>query len=262
MSVYHIQERIRHLSEPLPPEDPDAALHLLSSQRYAQEFGHQIRVSVDNCRRGITKGLETYPDSKLLVLDNVASLAPSIDENTKNDWDPINQWLIELRHAGTAVIFIHHAGKNFKQRGHSGREDALDNVICLTEANNDEEGCAFNVSFEKARNVSKTPPPFALRLRRTEEGLTWEEFQPKKDERQATVNVKVMLLHDELTNKEIAEATGLSKGRVSQIKRRLIDDEYMTADGSVIKKGRIFLKKHRTKEEDDNHDNTGMLAVV
>ena len=45
---------------------------------------------------------------KLWVVDNLASLASGLDENKKQDWDPINSWLLELRFAGISTIMLHH----------------------------------------------------------------------------------------------------------------------------------------------------------
>ena len=41
---------------------------------------------------------------KLWVIDNLASLAAGLDENKKRDWDPVNQFLLELRFAGISTI--------------------------------------------------------------------------------------------------------------------------------------------------------------
>ncbi len=67
---------------------------------------------------------------KVVIIDNVSSLAPGIDESSKKDWDDINQWLLSLRHAGITVILVHHMGKSGEgQRGTSGRVDNVDTVL-------------------------------------------------------------------------------------------------------------------------------------
>jgi hypothetical protein len=43
----------------------------------------------------------------------------------------MQNWLLQLRRQGIAVLLIHHAGTNGRQRGTSRREDALDTVIAL-----------------------------------------------------------------------------------------------------------------------------------
>ena len=93
---------------------------------------------------------------KLWVIDNIASLAPGINENAKEDWDPINAWLLELRFAGIASILLHHVGKGGSQRGTSAREDNIDTSIVLKQPDNyqSDDGCRFVMQFKKNRVVS------------------------------------------------------------------------------------------------------------
>jgi putative DNA primase/helicase len=90
---------------------------------------------------------------KVWAADNLSSLMPNTSENDKIDWDPINQWLLDLRFAGISTILLHHAGKSGDQRGHSGREDNLDTSIKLTHppGYDSSEGCKFVVDFQKNR---------------------------------------------------------------------------------------------------------------
>ena len=92
----------------------------------------------------------------VLFLDNISCLFPGLDENSKQDWDPINRWLLSLRAMGLAVVLIHHAGKQGKQRGTSGREDSLDTVIRLTRPKDYDpsQGARFWVYFDKARQAT------------------------------------------------------------------------------------------------------------
>src|SRR5437667_9444057 len=66
----------------------------------------------------------------------------------------MQNWLIGLRRKGIAVLLVHHAGTNGRQRGTSRREDALDTVIALRrpEDYSPEQGARFEVHFEKLRN--------------------------------------------------------------------------------------------------------------
>jgi putative DNA primase/helicase len=52
-------------------------------------------------------------------------------ENDSDAWSPIQQWLLQLRRRGLAVLIVHHAGKTGGQRGTSRREDVLDSSFCL-----------------------------------------------------------------------------------------------------------------------------------
>lgn len=94
---------------------------------------------------------------KLWVIDNLASLASGLDENTKKDWDPINSWLLDLRFAGISTIMLHHVNKDGGQRGTSAREDNLDTSIILKTPHDYavEDGARFITHFSKARVQTK-----------------------------------------------------------------------------------------------------------
>jgi hypothetical protein len=90
---------------------------------------------------------------KVWAVDNIASLTPGIDENSKQEWDPINQWLLELRFNEITTILAHHTNRAGGQRGTSGREDNIDISILLKhpEGYTAEDGASFITSFTKAR---------------------------------------------------------------------------------------------------------------
>lgn len=124
-------------------------------------------------------------DAKLVIFDNLSTLAPSLKENESDDWAPFQSWILKLRKHGLSVLLVHHAGKSGKQRGTSRREDVLDSVIVLKRG----EGCSasedavFEVHFEKARGFyGEEAEPFVATLNANQEGvLCWswanKEFQ-------------------------------------------------------------------------------------
>lgn len=65
-------------------------------------------------------------DTGLLILDNLSTLAPSMQENEADAWAPIQTWILKLRKMGLSVLLVHHAGKSGRQRGTSRREDAFE----------------------------------------------------------------------------------------------------------------------------------------
>ena len=93
------------------------------------------------------------PDTGLLILDNLSTLAPSMQENEADAWAPIQTWILKLRKMGLSVLLIHHAGKTGRQRGTSRREDAFDSVIMLKHSDSYglSEEASFEVHIEKAR---------------------------------------------------------------------------------------------------------------
>jgi RecA-family ATPase len=70
--------------------------------------------------------LERHLDGvDLLILDNLSTLTNG-SEGASDAWLPMQNFLLRLRRRGVAVLLVHHAGVNGRQRGTSRREDALD----------------------------------------------------------------------------------------------------------------------------------------
>jgi putative DNA primase/helicase len=67
----------------------------------------------------------------------------------------MQNWLLKLRRRGVAVLLIHHAGVNGRQRGTSRREDAPDTVIALRRPGDcaPAQGARFEIHIEKARSL-------------------------------------------------------------------------------------------------------------
>ncbi len=118
-------------------------------------------LAADNTEAGINlssnegqKALEPHlAGIDLLILDNLSTLLASGSEAASDGWLPLQNWLLRLRRKGIAVLLIHHAGVNGRQRGTSRREDALDTVIALRRPvdYSPKEGARFEVHLEKAR---------------------------------------------------------------------------------------------------------------
>jgi putative DNA primase/helicase len=118
-------------------------------------------LAADHTERGINlssregqQELERHLDGvDLLILDNLSTLLASGSEGASDGWLPMQNWLLKLRRRGVAVLLIHHAGVNGRQRGTSRREDALDTVIALRRPADylPEQGARFQVHLEKAR---------------------------------------------------------------------------------------------------------------
>jgi putative DNA primase/helicase len=190
------------------------------SDAYANSLGIPGANLLDeDWRRGM-KEILLGNNVKVWVVDNIASLAPGIDENSKQDWDPINKWFLELRFAGITTIFLHHANKDGRQRGTSGREDNIDISILLDKPKNyvPEEGARFVVKFEKARIRHEDLPLISdteFVLQPDGEGRQVWNWGNLKGQNK----VQVMKMLDEgMSANEIAEELQLSRGRVSQIK--------------------------------------------
>jgi hypothetical protein len=182
---------------------------------------------------------------KLVVFDNIASLTPGIDENSKLEWDPINQWAIGLRYAGVSVAMIHHLGKSGDQRGTSGREDNVDVSIKLLSPRNYQttDGARFIVSFTKKRVPHKQLSYLAdldMQCRPDESGqYVWTYVPVAQDQKLVVLD----LLSKNDSQKEVAALAGISTGQVSKLKKKLIEDELLDSYGMLTAKGKNELEK-------------------
>lgn len=219
MNNAEMQDNIKKLSIPLPPEDSKCPLMILSQHDFAQAHQKQINLSMKETREALYKLLQGDRRIKLLILDNAAALNQGIDENSKEAWDPINQWLISLRHLGVATILIHHAGKGGQQRGTSGREDSMDTVIKLEQPKGYDQAkdyAWFKISFEKSRNLQPgdSKAPFTLRIvEHLGGGLTWDMEEEKVNDKKLRIVAEIV---SGKKNKEIAKMFNVSEQYISK----------------------------------------------
>lgn len=179
---------------------------------------------------------------KVVAFDNIASLSPGLDENSKQEWDPINQWLLQLRFAGISSILVHHTGKSGKQRGTSGREDNVDVSIDLVRPADysTDEGCRFIAHFSKHR----LPQPDLSLITDTEFKLVIKngsyEWSFGNVEAEAR-NECLRLLSQEYQQTTIAEMLKKSKGTISKWKKAFIHAGYLKNTGELTPQGRMYL---------------------
>ena len=166
---------------------------------------------------------ETTAQYDLIIVDNISTLCRGGNENDAESWSIVQEWAINLRSKGKAVVFIHHAGKGGNQRGTSKREDVMDTVIALKrpEDYRTMEGARFIVSFEKARHFSGSDAePFEMKLVSNDSIHGWTVSNLPEDNYQKYQNLDKTGMKD----KDVAEQLGLSKASISKYKCRALQE--------------------------------------
>jgi hypothetical protein len=242
MAIQDIKERVEALANSVSEKRKEPLL--IYSDFYGNSQGIPKANLLNHKWRNAIKQITLDWSIKLLVLDNLSSLCPGIEENSKLDWDPVNQWLLDLRFAGLSVLMLHHTNKEGNQRGTSGREGNIDISILLTQPADyvPEDGCRFILKFSKAR-IRTTDlhliQDTEFHLKETNGRLEWTHSGTKRKNR-----VEILrLLSEKVSQKEISEILGLSKGRVSQIRLSLMEDDYISPNGEITIKGKGLLNE-------------------
>ncbi len=182
---------------------------------------------------------------EIVAFDNLASLAPGLDENARKDWDPVNQFLLDLRFRGVSSILLHHTGKGGSQRGTSAREDNLDCSILISRPPDyvSEEGARFICRFTKSRVAHDD----LHLIQDTEFRLSVDEYGQYvwtwRAVRQQTRVSILELLSQGVKQAEVAEILSVSKGQVSKVRAKAIKEGVMTEKNVLTVDGLAILEK-------------------
>lgn len=163
---------------------------------------------------------------RVVVLDSVATLCRvnGASENSEESWQPVQDWLLQLRGAGYAVVVIYHTGKSGLQRGTSSREDVLDTVLHLRRPKDYRaaEGARFEVHIEKGREIyGPDAEPFEARLVAGPDGgsaWTWKPIEGRAEE------VLEALLLDGVPPDAAWQEAGLSRATAYRTRKRLVGE--------------------------------------
>ncbi len=180
---------------------------------------------------------------KVFVLDNLASLSPGVDENSKKENDPINQWLVNLRFAGITTIELHHTGKGGAQRGTSAREDHVDMSLLLKYPKDYEagDGASFVCHFSKARVGREGLGKIAdteWRLNYNDDGSA---YWTHKGVKEAARNMILRLLDEGIGQTEVAEQVGHHRSWVNRIRSEAISKGWLTAKNKLTQSGYMVI---------------------
>lgn len=166
---------------------------------------------------------ELIDSADVVIVDNLSCWVRSGIENDGEDWLPLLEWALKLRHRGKSVIFIHHANKSKSgQRGTSRREDALDYIIKLERPKRyrNKDGACFIMSFEKNRSLyGADVESLDIKLVNLDGKYAWEwsvyENQQDDEGREQIEEIRRLKSLGN-THEKIAEQLGISKATVSR----------------------------------------------
>jgi hypothetical protein len=199
----------------------------------------------------IKKGIQ------LVVIDNLVSLAPGINdapelnENIQTEYDPINQWLLSLRHAGVTIFLVHHLGKGGGQKETSARKDNVDNVIYIkkTKKYGAQYGCKFDLSFDKFRGKVESDSRDLVKNRQfwykqnVYGQWVWDYTSSMLKN---SFDVLKDLVDVDLTLTQIAQRYGISQPTVTRMKQMFIDQGYLDENNGyrlLTESGKEFLRQ-------------------
>jgi len=227
MPLVSLQERLRAISSGLGADIPNDGFQVLA----ADNTENGLSIGSEDGQRSIDQLLSGVD---LVIFDNLSTLCTNGSESASDAWVPMQNWLLKLRRQGVAVLLVHHAGTNGRQRGTSRREDALDTVIGLRrpEDYSPEQGARFEVHFEKFRNrvEGNGDLPFEAKLEAVAadetDGVRWWDC----DLRPPVLRQAAALFEDGLTVREVAATLRISKTEAGRLRLRALCEGLLVAE--------------------------------
>jgi putative DNA primase/helicase len=217
MPLVSLQERLKAISVPFGTDIPNDGFRILA----ADQIDGGINLSNEEGQQALGPLLN---DVNLLILDNLSTLVSTTSESASDAWVPIQNWLLKLRRRGVAVLLVHHAGTNGRQRGTSRREDTLDTVIALRrpEDYSSEQGARFEIHFEKLRNRVDGDGafPFEARVENFGDSIRWSTADLKPP----LLMQAAELFAEGMTVREVATRLRISKSEAGRLRQRAAAD--------------------------------------
>jgi putative DNA primase/helicase len=223
MPLVSLQERLKAISVPFGTGIRNDGFRILA----ADQIDDGINLSTEEGERSLEPLLE---DVDLMILDNLSTLCAATSESASDAWVPMQTWLLRLRRQGIAVLLVHHAGTNGRQRGTSRREDALDTVIALrrSEDYSPEQGARFEIHFEKLRNrvEGDGAAPFEARVDSVGNGICWSA----SDLKPPLLMQAAELFVDGMTVREVAATLRISKSEAGRLRLRALAEGLLSGN--------------------------------
>ncbi len=227
MPLVSLQERLKAISFGFGDEIPNDGFRILAAD--------QVESGINLCDgEGQCSVEPLLHDVDLLIVDNLSTLCTSGSESASDAWVPMQNWLLKLRRQGVAVLLVHHAGTNGRQRGTSRREDALDTVIALRrpEDYSPEQGARFEIHFEKLRNRvdGAGAVPFEASVTADgQDGIRWSS----RDLTPPILKRAAELFADGLTVREVAAILRVSKSEAGRLRLRALAEGLLSSEDEL-----------------------------
>jgi hypothetical protein len=222
-------------------------LEFLNHEILFDRTGKALNITNPEVQEAITKRC-VASGVKVLILDNLSTLASGMKENEADAWEKVNNWLLDLRRRKIAVVIVHHAGRSGEMRGTSRREDNVFWIIALDDSKRkaeDKRGARFISYFTKpSRNTQEEIPAFEWHFV-TDQSTGVVSIGHKQAQ---TLDVFRSIIEAGVTEcDQIAAEMKAPKYTVSRLAKKAIDQGWLT------KRGRNYeLKKTKEKTEKDD----------
>lgn len=212
--------------------------------------GMSLNIARQDHREALTR-LIVEREIECMVLDNLSSLASGVDENKGNEYEPIGQWLLELRRRKITVIVIHHAGRNGFMRGHSKREDPCSWILELRDAKMEgEPGAKFISHFAKpSRNTGESLPDLLWHFTSDRDGRTLIDCQTAQ-----TTEFEQFIRHVEdgvERQVEIAELMSKPKGTISKWAKKALEEGRISGNSTKLLPAKTNIIPMHRKDWDE-----------
>jgi hypothetical protein len=209
----------------------NANLEFLNHEILFERTGKVLNVTNREVQEALT-GHCVKTHSKVLILDNLSTLASGMKENEADSWELVNNWLLELRRRKIAVIIVHHAGRSGEMRGTTKREDNVFWTIALDDRKKDaadKRGARFVSRFTKpSRNTQDEIAPYEWHFV-TDEATGEVSISYKQTQ---TLEMFRQCIEDGVTDcSELAEELKVSRGTVSKWAKKAMDAGWLKKNG-------------------------------
>ena len=205
-------------------------LEFLNHEILFERTGKVLNIANAEAQQAITARC-VNTRSKVLILDNLLTLASGMKENEADSWELVNNWLLDLRRRKIAVVIVHHAGRSGEMRSTSKREDNVFWIIALDDTKknaDDKRGARFTSRFTKpSRNTQEEIPAYEWHFVTDTNGEVSISYKWAQ-----SIDVFRRLIEDGVTEcNQIAQEMKISPATVSRFAKKGIDAGWLKKEG-------------------------------